>query len=70
MLQDWKAKSRYAVLIAGLPAHGLKYHNSEYDDNMPRRNPSGLDSECKLWNLLSEESISMALKLSEIASIK
>jgi myosin protein heavy chain len=31
--QDWRAKSRYAVLIADAPCHGRKYHT--FHDNYP-----------------------------------
>jgi len=41
--QDWKAKSRYAVLIANSACHGLKYHDSEYYDYIPKGYSSGID---------------------------
>ena len=38
--QEWKAKSRYAILLADAPCHGKQYHGDQYDDH-PAGDPKG-----------------------------
>jgi hypothetical protein len=30
--QQWKSKSKYAILLADAPCHGTKYHDDSYDN--------------------------------------
>ena len=38
--QEWQAKTKYAILIADAPCHGIQYHGSHGDD-YPRGDPKG-----------------------------
>jgi hypothetical protein len=40
--QEWKSNARYAILIADMPCHGSKYHNSPFPDNHKNGDPNGL----------------------------